>query len=95
MLVLTPNSAKGRAWADRALARNPLGGGGDRRPAQHGEAAYRRPTEITTVLRNVSDSLRTSRHLSVPTSVAQVIPIFRGWVPQRRNLHADRAQKST
>ena len=32
------------------------------------------------VLRKVRDSLRASRHLSVPAAVAQVNPILRGWV---------------
>jgi RNA-directed DNA polymerase len=50
-----------------------------------------RPTKITSVLRNVRDSLRTSRHLSVHAAVAQVNPILRGWVNYFRVGNASQA----
>ena len=38
-----------------------------------------RPKKIISLLRQVRDTLRTSRHLSVKAAVARVNPILRGW----------------
>jgi RNA-directed DNA polymerase len=39
-----------------------------------------RPKKVTSVLREVRDILRKSRHLPIPAAVAQVNPVLRGWV---------------
>jgi RNA-directed DNA polymerase len=113
MVVLAPDSEKGKAWADRALARirceaEAIGGSLNVEKTRivtitddHAVFAFLgfefrwvpstktgrwypcttpRPKKVTMVLRKVRDSLRASRHLSVPAAVAQVNPILRGWV---------------
>ena len=57
-----------------------FGGCRARRPGRWYPCMTPRPKKVTTVLRKVRDTLRTSRHLSVQAAVAQVNPILRGWV---------------
>jgi RNA-directed DNA polymerase len=113
MVVLAPDSRKGRAWADRALERirqeaEAIGVSLNeektrvvtitderavftflgfefrwvRSPRTRKEypCMTPRPKKVTEVLRQVRDTLRVSRHLSVPAAVAEVNPILRGWV---------------
>lgn len=113
MVVLTPNSEKGRTWADRALERirreaeaigvsvNPektrivtitderavfafLGFEFRWVPSAKTRMWYPcmtpRPKKVTSLLRQVRDTLRASRDLSVQAAVARVNPILRGWV---------------
>jgi RNA-directed DNA polymerase len=113
MVVLAPDSERGRRWADRALERirweaEALGVSlnvektrivtmtDDRasfaflgfefrwvassRTGRSFPCMSPRPKKVTSVLRQVRDTLRASRHLLVQAAVAQVNPILRGWV---------------
>lgn len=113
MVVLAPDSPKGRQWADRALERirreaEEIGVSLNTektrivtitderavfaflgfefrwiRSAKTGRwfpCRTPRPKKVTSILRQVRDTLRASRHLSVQAAVARVNPILRGWV---------------
>jgi RNA-directed DNA polymerase len=113
MVVLAPDSERGRKWADRALDRirreaDSIGVSlnaektrmvtiTDERavfaflgfefrwmPSKKTGKRYPcttpRPKKVTSVLRQVRDTLRVSRHLPVQEVVAKVNSILRGWV---------------
>lgn len=112
MVVLAPDSERGRAWADRALERvrceaeaigvslntektRVVGMTTPRAvfaflgfefrwvPSEKTGRWYAcripRPKKLTSVLRQVRDTLRASRHLPIRAAVAKVNLILRGW----------------